>query len=249
MTFKDNFSKQADLYAMHRPVYPHSLFAFLNSLTASHELAWDCGTGNGQCAVELGNFYDNVVATDASEKQIQYSLPGKNIIYKVERAEHSSLASGSVDLITIAQALHWLDIAQFFEEAKRVMKDGAVIAVISYVNPVVSKEIDVITDHLHDEVLQGFWQSENQLVMEEYRSIKFPFETMHAPEFKIERKLSSSDFLGHLRTWSAVQRYIDKHHSNPILEIEKQLGRHWEKGETKTVFWKLNLKVGRKVQK
>tara|TARA_R100000306_G_scaffold742_2_gene1955 strand:- start:14797 stop:14955 length:159 start_codon:yes stop_codon:yes gene_type:complete len=47
-SFKDYFSKQAVEYQAYRPKYPTDLFIWLASLTADHELAWDCGTGNGQ---------------------------------------------------------------------------------------------------------------------------------------------------------------------------------------------------------
>lgn len=47
---KDNFSKQADLYAKFQPGYPSELFAFLFSSVTEKKTAWDCGTGNGQVA-------------------------------------------------------------------------------------------------------------------------------------------------------------------------------------------------------
>jgi methylase of polypeptide subunit release factors len=70
MTFKDHFSKQAADYAKFRPRYPHEMFEYLGSLAPRRQLAWDCGTGNGQAAVGLATMFDRVIATDASEKQI-----------------------------------------------------------------------------------------------------------------------------------------------------------------------------------
>ena len=46
-----DFSRQASTYARHRPRYSPRLFEYLASLTTEHDLAWDCGTGNGQAAV------------------------------------------------------------------------------------------------------------------------------------------------------------------------------------------------------
>jgi hypothetical protein len=46
-------SWQAEEYSRVRPKYPDSLFSFLASLTASHKVAWDVGTGNGQAAVAV----------------------------------------------------------------------------------------------------------------------------------------------------------------------------------------------------
>ncbi len=70
-TFKDHFSKQSDLYVKHRPHYPSELYQYLASLTPAHELAWDCGTGNGQAAVALAGFYNEVIASDPSQQQVQ----------------------------------------------------------------------------------------------------------------------------------------------------------------------------------
>ncbi|MEO7368141.1 MAG: SAM-dependent methyltransferase, partial [Gemmatimonadaceae bacterium] len=68
--FKDHFSARAALYSQYRPQYPRPLFEWLGSLVERHLLAWDCGTGNGQAATSLAAYFDNVVATDASDKQI-----------------------------------------------------------------------------------------------------------------------------------------------------------------------------------
>ena len=53
MTFPDHFSDHADRYEAFRPTYPDALFAYLATLAPSHDLAWDCATGNGQAALGL----------------------------------------------------------------------------------------------------------------------------------------------------------------------------------------------------
>jgi hypothetical protein len=68
-SFKDNFSANATNYAKFRPGYPNALFEFISSLPAERNCAWDSGTGNGQAAVGLASHFDQVVATDPSEKQ------------------------------------------------------------------------------------------------------------------------------------------------------------------------------------
>jgi hypothetical protein len=70
MRFKDHFSRQAADYAKFRPHYPQELFDYLGGIAPSRQLAWDCGTGNGQAAVGLASVLERVIATDASEKQI-----------------------------------------------------------------------------------------------------------------------------------------------------------------------------------
>ena len=116
MTFKDHFSKQSADYAKFRPRYPQELFEYLASISPTRHLAWDCATGNGQAAVGLASVFDRVIATDASEKQIANAQRHERVEYRVALAEESKLKSTSVDLIMVAQALHWLDFPRFYDE-------------------------------------------------------------------------------------------------------------------------------------
>jgi ubiquinone/menaquinone biosynthesis C-methylase UbiE len=66
-------------------------------------LAWDCATGNGQAAIILSEYFDEVIASDASKEQIDNALPKTNIRYALFPAERTTLADDSIDLITVAQ--------------------------------------------------------------------------------------------------------------------------------------------------
>jgi len=69
MTFKDHFSKQAEVYAKARPTYPDELFEYLAGLAPAKKLCWDCATGNGQAALPLSRYFNKVAATDGSQQQ------------------------------------------------------------------------------------------------------------------------------------------------------------------------------------
>ncbi len=47
-------------------------------------------------------------------------------------AETLPVPAGSARLVTVAQALHWFDLARFFSEVRRVLAPDGVLAVISY---------------------------------------------------------------------------------------------------------------------
>ncbi|MBT9532294.1 MAG: SAM-dependent methyltransferase, partial [Pseudomonas sp.] len=64
--FVDHFQGVTQHYLNHRPSYPAALFDWLAQRCSQHELAWDCGTGNGQAAVSLAQHFQRVLATDAS---------------------------------------------------------------------------------------------------------------------------------------------------------------------------------------
>src|SRR5260370_39494612 len=106
MSFKDHFSKQAADYAKFNPRYPQELFHYLGSIASSRQLAWDCGTGNGQAAVGLAAVFDRVIATDASEKQIANAQSHDREEYRVAPAENSRLESEKIDLLMVSQAVH-----------------------------------------------------------------------------------------------------------------------------------------------
>src|SRR6266702_7754990 len=107
MRFQDHFSAQAAEYARRRPGYPQALFEYLATLPETQELAWDCATGNGQAAVGLAPYFTRVIATDASDGQLRNAFLHPRVIYRQASAEDSGLESGSIDLVTVAQAVHW----------------------------------------------------------------------------------------------------------------------------------------------
>ena len=118
----DYFSSQADTYRRFRPSYPERLFDFLSNELHNDSLIWDCATGNGQAATCLRQYFKKVIATDISSTQISEARKDKKIDYRVASVVHSGLKAQSIDLIVVAQALHWFDIAAFYCEAERVLK-------------------------------------------------------------------------------------------------------------------------------
>ena len=112
MTFIDLFSDTAVSYAATRPTYPDALFARLAALAPGTSRAWDCGTGNGQAAIGLARWFDQVDATDASADQIANAMTHERIRYAVAPSEASGLADSSIDLVCVAQALHWWSLHQ-----------------------------------------------------------------------------------------------------------------------------------------
>jgi SAM-dependent methyltransferase len=244
--FKDNFSKQADIYVKYRPLYPTELYSFLSSLTEDHEIVWDCGTGNGQAAIGLATFYNQIIATDPSEQQIKNCLPNEKVIYLVEKAESTSIRSNSVDLLTIANALHWFDFEVFYKEAVRVLKNNGVIATWTYGLPLISPEIDKIIKQFHDQTLNDYWLPENRLVEKEYATIPFPFQQINSPQFFYEKPMKLDGLIGYLNTWSATQRFINENKFNPTEQLREDLLSVWKDVDLeKKLTWKLILKVGR----
>src|SRR5690349_15303419 len=130
--FHDHFSGLASRYADFRPHYPAALFDYLAALVPGNAQVWDCAAGNGQASIDLAQRFSKVIATDASPEQIASATARHNVEYRVALAEQSGLADTSVDLVTVAQALHWFDLNRFFAEVQRVLKPGGVLAIWTY---------------------------------------------------------------------------------------------------------------------
>lgn len=255
-TPKDLFSAQSKVYASSRPTYPRALFDFIVAFTDEKKLAWDCATGNGQAAVVLAEYFDQVIASDISAKQLGNAQQRTNIRYQIFPAEKPILEDDSVDLITVAQAIHWFDFETFYGEAKRVLKKkrggkaGGVIAAWAYGMHTISPEIDKITYHLYEEILgDKYWPVERKYVEAKYETIPFPFEPIPNPQFALQLEWDLPELLAYFRSWSSVQKFIDKNNYSPLNEIRESLESAWggknRVRNKKNVIFPLYAKIGR----
>jgi SAM-dependent methyltransferase len=244
MSFKDHFSKQAADYAKFRPRYPQELFDYLGSIAPSRRLAWDCGTGNGQAAVGLASVFDRVIATDASEKQISNAQPHQRVEHRVAPAENGGLESGTVDLIMVAQALHWFDLDRFYAEVRRVLKPKGLLAASAYNLLQIETAIDEIVNRYYYEVVGPFWPPERRLV-ENFAEIPFPFHRIDPPKFEMAVHWDLDHLVGYFRTWSATQRFIAAKGTDPLEQIIDELRRAWgNPQQARSIIWPLTLRVG-----
>ena len=243
---KDNFSIQAQDYSKFRPHYPVEMIQFIVSQVRERGLAWDVATGNGQVAAALSPYFRQVFATDISQKQLDNAVQKDNIIYKVEPAESSSFETEQFDLITIAQAIHWFNFGAFYNEVRRVLKPDGVLAVMGYGLFYTNPATDEIIDRFYDDIIGEYWDAERSYIDEEYRTIPFPFGEIKAPEFINEFVWDFDQLTGYLRTWSAVQHYINKVGNDPVDLIKDELKTSWEEGDKK-VYFPLLLRIGKMV--
>jgi ubiquinone/menaquinone biosynthesis C-methylase UbiE len=243
-SFKDHFSKQAAVYSKFRPRYPQKLFEYLGSIAPSRQLAWDCGTGNGQAAVGLASVFDRVIATDASEKQIANAQSHEIVEYRVAPAEKSGIGSETIDLVMVAQALHWFDTDRFYSEARRILKPDGVLAASAYNLLHIDKAIDEVVNRYYHEVVGPFWPPERKLV-EQFASLPFPFQRIDPPKFEMTASWNLDHLLGYLQTWSSTRRFIAANASDPLEQIIDELRAAWgDSQQIRTVTWPLVLRIG-----
>lgn len=243
---KDRFSEQASVYAKYRPTYPQDLFDHILGFVHERKSAWDCGTGNGQAAVVLARYFEQVDATDISEAQLKNAVQKENIRYQVSPAEKTPFADNSFDLITVATAYHWLNWKAFHTEATRVGKPDAVVAVWAY--NIVQCEDEIINrviQHFYFDVMYSYWDKERRYVEQSYQTVDFDFSPLPSGNFFIERTWTKAELIGYVSSWSSVQNYQAQNGSSSIPIIENDLKNNWTADKAKSFRFPLFLKIGR----
>jgi SAM-dependent methyltransferase len=244
--FKDHFSGHAALYRDARPLPPDDWFAWLAGQAPDRVLAWDAGCGNGQASLGLAAHFERVVATDPSATQVAQAVAHAAIDYRVEPAEHSSLAAGSVSLVSVSQALHWFDLDAFHAEVRRIARPGALLAISGYGNCSVDRAVDAVERALYADTLGGDWPPERALVDSGYRELPFPFEPVDTPSFGMHADWNLAQFLAYLGSWSATQRHLRRTGVDPVAAAAPALADAWGKPDTvRTVRWPFFTRVGR----
>lgn len=242
--WNDHFSHASDDYRRWRPLYPPAMFAWLASLAPGREAAWDCATGNGQAAGGLAAHFARVVATDASAAQVAEAEPFANVEYRVAPAEASGLPDSSVQMVTVAQALHWFDVDRFHAEVRRVLVPGGIVAEWGYGLALIDDGIGAVVRHFSEVTIGAHWPPERALVEEGYATLPFPFERIDAPPFAMTARWDLPRFLAYLGTWSGLARCRRATGSDPLPALESKLRTMWGDRE-REVRWPLALRAGR----
>jgi len=243
---QDHFSAIAAEYSVGRITYPKELYEYLSNACKERLLVWDCATGSGQAAIDLSTHFNRVIATDISDSLLSLAPDADNVMFRCAPAENSGIEPVSVDLVVAAQAIHWFEHADFWEEVSRVLKPNGMLAFWGYVWPVVDDRIDTLLDEFR-KIIAIFWPQQSRYLQESYRDIEAPFERIKSPDLQIEENWTASDYLAHLASWSATRYYRDTFGENPLEKIQRDVERIWGRG-LRVVKWQLVLKVYRNAE-
>jgi ubiquinone/menaquinone biosynthesis C-methylase UbiE len=248
MTFKhDHFSRVASAYADFRPRYPEALFQWLATLPADRQRAWDVGTGSGQAAIELVKYFKHVVATDLSASQLEAAIPNPSVSYRTAPAEASGLESASIDLVTVAQALHWFDLDLFYAEVNRVMRKGGVVAVWTYgIFQVDDATLNDTLTRFYHGVAGPWWPKNRTMVETGYRTISFPWQEITPPAFAMTAEWDLNQLVGYVGTWSAIILRRNQTGADGAQELLGELAPAWGDPLAKRIIrWPLSVRAGR----
>lgn len=254
------FLKQAKQYSKTRPGYPQQLFDFIASKTPTHDVVWDVGTGSGQAAVSLASIYKSVIGTDTSNTQLEFAPKLPNIRYECTSAtismselEQKIGKESSIDLVTVAQALHWFDNDTFYNQVKYILKKpNGIIAAWCYTIPEIDDQFDPIFHKFYKES-NPYWDALRGLVDDKYTSIKFPFGPVDGCdhtgpfEFRSTKLMSLDEFFMYIKSWSAYQTAKEKGVELLNENVVNEFTKAWNEDENgqKSVTYPVYLRIGK----
>ncbi|MDF2859516.1 MAG: putative methyltransferase [Neobacillus sp.] len=135
----ENFTGKAKDYVIGRPGYPKSAIEYICSLVPQDAVFADIGAGTGKFTVTLAEGGYSVFAVEPNADmrgQLVITLaPFPNVKIIDSTAEVTTLPDRSVDVITVAHALHWFNLDEFRTECHRILKPGGLVIVIYNLTP------------------------------------------------------------------------------------------------------------------
>lgn len=131
----ERFSSRVGDYVRHRPGYPEALVGWLRQ-SQGIDAGWrvaDIGAGTGIATrmwLEAGHGVVAVEPNEAMRAAGAAALAGEpRARWIAGTAEATTLADGSVDLVSAAQAFHWFDPARTRVEWARILRPGGLAVV------------------------------------------------------------------------------------------------------------------------
>ncbi|XP_021746980.1 putative methyltransferase DDB_G0268948 isoform X2 [Chenopodium quinoa] len=214
-----------------------------------------------QSYTQLAELYKNVVGTDISATQLECAPELPNVKYiqtpqilSVNDVEQMIAPESSVDLITVAQAMHWFDLSKFYEVVRWALKKpNGIIAAWCYTTPLVNEEVDAVFWPFYKGFSGPGWEETTKAVDDKYRSIHFPFEPVDGLadtgpfEFKNEKVMSLEDYFAYIRSWSAYNAAKEKGVEMLTDEQVERLKHAWmnDGKNEKVVKFPVYLRMGK----
>lgn len=242
------FSNRVDDYIRYRPGYPRELVAWLREaigLAPSWVVA-DVGSGTGVLSLrflEMGcvvhGVEPNAMMRAAAERSF---VDNAHFVSVAGSAEATTLADGSIDLVTAGQAFHWFEAEATRREWRRILKPGGWAMVVFNTRridatPFMRAYDHYLVDHAVDyagvDHRRGLTER-LRTVFSDFREWRFSFTLHHRYDDVRGLSMSSSyvplpDHPKHGAFFEGLRALIDAHAVDGVVEFpyetEAYIGR------------------------
>jgi ubiquinone/menaquinone biosynthesis C-methylase UbiE len=245
---KPIYSISADKYIATRPSYGDDIYNYISSLLNENNMAWDCACGSGQATKEIAKFVNRVVATDPDDIQLKKAPKLDNVRYLEESETVKTINDQSVDLITVATGIHWLNRGKFYKEAERVLKKNGVLATWGYTGVDLNPEIDDTIKSIVKNYLMPYYPKEILIAFNQYKEIELPMNKFDSPNFEVSYDWDFETLMNYISSFTAMQRYKKTHGKSGVALFRSEILDAWggDALTTKKMTWELHTNFTRK---
>lgn len=238
----ERFTNTVANYVKYRPSYPQETICVLQQYCGltSNSIVADLGAGTGIFTELLASQAKTIYAVEPNEKMrlaAEETLKNyDNIIFGAGTAEATQLTSQSVDLITMAQAFHWVNPTAAKEEFKRILKPNAWVALIWNVRQNSSSFMQA-----YEDLLEEFGIDYHQVAVEHNVAYK-ELEKFFAPNpvqqivFENQQAADWSGFKGRLLSTSYVPKEQDDNFGAMLLRAEEIFQQEQKNGQVTFIY-------------
>jgi len=165
------------------------------------------------------------------------------------------IESESVDLVVVAQALHWFDLSKFLAELNRVLHPGGTFAFSAYGPFMICKEFPEATKllaELHLSVASAFLDPQSrEFFNTHYKDIQLPanYSPIKREHLLIERLLTCDEIISFVDTWASLNAWRVLHKEDPLPSFKPRLLQALGNPKNHSQFhisWELTLNLTRK---
>ena len=255
-------SKVAGDYAVYRPEYPAQLFSEILAELRQHgvmrEAMLDVGCGSGQAMLPLAPHFRRCLGVDVSQSQVEACR--KQLERKLDKAvaDRCSVAVGgasdfampadvrSVDLVTVAQAMHWFDMEAFGAQLNKHLRPGGLLVAWTYgLTQLEPQPCNDILKELDAKLMaEGHWPPERRHVDDGFAKLipLVPYPLIRTVTLNPTAERSLDAFVSYLGTWSGITRYEKATGDKQLLAtVKSRMAAHL--GPDKMLCTTLPIKV------
>lgn len=211
-TFHPRFGHAAEEFERYRPDYPSELFDHILAAVpvGRRERAIDLGAGTGKSTRALVPHFREVIAVEPDTgmaAKLKQEIPAA--IVRTVTTEDCSQPPSSVDLVTVGNALHWMDVPRVFANVHSWLRPGGFFAVYDRPLPKTTPVIDAIV--LAE--LRGPWKPHRDPRLKRDRIWEHEvraapgFELVEETKFSYVVVMSPRDYAGFWRSTSYGSSY------------------------------------------
>jgi len=200
------FGSEAGAYERARPSYPAAAVAWLTAALAlgAGTTVADVAAGTGKLTRLLGASGATVIAVepvDGMREQLATAVPGVHALGAI--AEALPFRSGTLDAITVAQAIHWFDREPALTELHRVLRPGGRLGVIGNHRDRSIPWVDTVWTLVDDIERDAPWRGHLETQLDVFRD-QASFTPPTAATFPNEQRLTPEQVVDRVRSISHV---------------------------------------------